>query len=80
MIGYKLTEQQKDLLEGREVQSNWAFGPVMDINKVWFIFQQEVDATTAEDLQWVKELPQVEYQRPLESIDEFGVITLTYNN
>ena len=62
MIGYKLTTEQKDLLEGVEYTTDMYFNPIQDVNGDWYIFSVEVNLC---DLAWVKTLPQEDYVPPI---------------
>ena len=61
MIGYKLTIQQKELLVEQQFATNQYFNPVPNIDKVYFIFDSEVNGCVNEEFMWVKELPTAEY-------------------
>ena len=65
MIGYKLTNKQKELLSGAAFAPDQYFNPVPDIDGVYFIFEGEVENCTSEEFLWVKELPEAEYVPPI---------------
>jgi hypothetical protein len=65
MIGYKLTNKQKELLSGASFAPDQYFNPVPDIDGVYFIFEGEVEGCTNEEFLWVKELPEAEYVPPI---------------
>lgn len=65
MIGYKLTNEQKELLSGAAFAPDQYFNPVPDIDGVYFIFEGEVDNCTNEEFLWVKKLPEAEYVPPI---------------
>jgi hypothetical protein len=65
MIGYKLTNAQKDKLVGQQFDLYQFFNPVTDINGVYFIFEGEVENCVNEEFMWVKELPEAEYVPPI---------------
>lgn len=44
MKGYKITNEQKQMLEGVQMQSAVFYNPVQNINGDWFIFQKEFEA------------------------------------
>jgi len=44
MKGYKLTIEQKEMLQGMEMPSGTFYNPVQDKNGNWFIFDQEFEA------------------------------------
>ena len=65
MIGYKLTNSEKDLLVGQQFAPDQYFNPVPDINGVYFIFEGEVDNCVNEEFMWVKDLSTAEYVPPI---------------
>ena len=67
MIVYILTEQQKELLVGKEYIKDSYFNPIQDINGNWIISEEEVLTAQNEDVLWVKDLQQIEYEpKPIE--------------
>ncbi len=62
MIVYKLTQEQKDSLEGKCYFNGTFFNPIQDANDNWIISEEEVNLATYEDILWVKDLPQIEYK------------------
>jgi hypothetical protein len=67
MIVYLLTEQQKELLVGKESIKDSYFNPIQDINDNWIITEEEVLTADNEDVLWVKDLEQIEYEpKPIE--------------
>lgn len=67
MIVYILTEQQKELLVGKEYIKDSYFNPIQDINDNWIITEEEVFTAQNEDVLWVKDLEQIEYEpKPIE--------------
>ena len=67
MIVYILTEQQKELLVGKEYIKDSYFNPIQDINDNWIITEEEVLTAQNEDVLWVKDLEQIEYEpKPIE--------------
>jgi len=67
MIVYLLTEQQKELLVGKEYIKDSYFNAIQDINDNWIISEEEVNLAAYEDILWVKDLQQIEYQpKPIE--------------
>ena len=67
MIVYILTEQQKELLVGKEYIKDSYFNPIQDINDNWIISEEEVLTADNEDILWVKDLQQIEYEpKPIE--------------
>ena len=67
MIGYKLTENQKNFIQGKKYAPHQFINCVQDINGIWFTFFTEDDkviiATT--DMSWVLDCPQEEYVPPI---------------
>jgi hypothetical protein len=67
MIVYILTEQQKELLVSKEYMIDSYFNPIQDINDNWIISEYEVLNAENEDILWVKDLDQIEYEpKPIE--------------
>lgn len=67
MIVYLLTEEQKNSLIGKRYFSNSYFNPIQDINDNWIISEYEVLNAENEDILWVKDLEQIEYEpKPIE--------------
>lgn len=66
MIGYILTPEQKQLIQGQYFATDIFFNCVADINGVWFLFLSEQDIPLVESSQyaWVLTLPQGEYTPP----------------
>jgi hypothetical protein len=60
MIGYQLTEEQKDQIQGQE------FAPFQCFNCVWFniLTQQQIVTIAPTQWGWVLTLPQAEYIPP----------------
>lgn len=67
MIGYKLTENQKEFIQNKFYTSHQFFNCVQDINGIWFTFLTDEDkaiiATT--DFNWLLECEQMEYIPPI---------------
>ena len=63
MIGYILTESEKDAIQGQEFAPFERFNCVQDINNVWFNFvtEQQIPLVQASQYAWVLECPQGEY-------------------
>jgi hypothetical protein len=55
MQGYKLTQEQAELLQGQTYASDSLFNPIKDKNDNYFIFN-EVDDCVNESFMWVKDL------------------------
>jgi len=63
MIGYILTEEQYQEIQGQEFAPFECFNCVKDINDVWFNFvsDQQIPQIEASQYAWVLDLPQGEY-------------------
>ncbi len=66
MIGYILTPEQKELIQGQYFATDIFFNCVADINGVWFLFlsQQDIPLVQSSQYAWVLTLPQGEYTPP----------------
>jgi hypothetical protein len=66
MIGYILTPEQKELIQGQYFATDIFFNCVADINGVWFLFLSEQDIPLVQSSQyaWTLDLPQGEYTPP----------------
>ena len=66
MIGYTLTPEQKDLIQGQYYTPYQFFNCVQDINGVWFLFLSQEDKIQLINTQWewVISLPLEEYVPP----------------
>ena len=66
MIGYTLTPEQKDLIQGQYYAPYQFFNCVQDINGVWFLFLSDEDKPEVEatEYAWVLDLPEAEYIPP----------------
>lgn len=66
MIGYILTNEQKDQIQGQYYSEYQFFNCVADINGTWFLFLSDEDkqvvATT--EWSWILTLPEGEYVPP----------------
>ena len=67
MIGYILTNDQKNQIQGQEFAPFECFNCVQDINDIWFNFvsDQQIPQVEASQYAWVLNLPQGEYVPPL---------------
>jgi hypothetical protein len=67
MIGYILTTEQYEIIQGKEFASFEQFNCVQDINDMWFNFvsDQQIPEIEASQYAWVLNLPQGEYIPPL---------------
>jgi hypothetical protein len=63
MIGYILTEEQYQKIQGQEFAPYQHFNCVQDINDAWFNFvtEQQIPLVEASQYAWVLDLPQGEY-------------------
>jgi hypothetical protein len=66
MIGYILTPEQKNQIQGQEFAPYELFYCVQDINGVWFNFitEQQILLIQSSQYDWVLSLPQEEYTPP----------------
>jgi hypothetical protein len=66
MIGYILTIEQKDQIQGQEFAPYERFNCAQDINGVWFNFvtDQQIPLVEASQYAWVLDLPEGEYVPP----------------
>lgn len=62
MIGYILTIEQKEQIQGVYFTPDIFFNCVQDINGVWFLFLSEQDKEVLQsEYDWILELPKGEY-------------------
>jgi hypothetical protein len=63
MIGYKLSQENYDQLQGQFYTPYEFFNCVQDINDVWFLFLSDQDKGQIEGTEWafILDLPQGEY-------------------
>jgi hypothetical protein len=66
MLGYQLTEEQKDLIQGQYINPYQFINCVQDINGNWFFFgnEQDKEAFANTEFIWLFDLPQAEYIAP----------------
>ena len=66
MLGYQLTEEQKDLIQGQYYAPYQFFNCVLSIDNVWFLFLSDEDKAEVVNTEWswVLSLPQAEYVPP----------------
>lgn len=66
MIGYVLTIEQKDNIQGKEYAPYQIFNCVQDINDIWFTFLTDDDkrAIIGTQYEWLLSCPQEEYVPP----------------
>lgn len=67
MIGYILSESEKDQVQGQFINPYQFINCVQDINDVWFFFGNEQDKEAFKDSEymWLFDLPQEEYVPPI---------------
>jgi hypothetical protein len=67
MIGYVLTLEQKEQIQGQFYTPYEFFNCVQDINKVWFLFLsvQDKEQVVNTEFKWVLNLPESEYVPPV---------------
>ena len=63
MIGYILTPEQKELIQGQYYSPSQFFNCVQDINDIWFLFlsEQDIEEISLTNWAWILDLPQGEY-------------------
>jgi hypothetical protein len=66
MIGYILTIEQKDSIQGVQFAPYESFYCVQDIDGTWFTFvsEQQIPLVEASEYAWVLDLPEAEYIPP----------------
>jgi hypothetical protein len=66
MIGYILTTEEKEQIQGQEIAPFECFNCVQDIDGTWFLFLSEQDKPEVEasEYAWVLDLPEAEYIPP----------------
>ena len=58
----QLTEEQKNLLEGKMYDGVQFFNPTQDADGNWFISNEEVSQTTNEEFtSWINDLTEIDY-------------------
>jgi hypothetical protein len=67
MIGYILTIEQKEQIQGQYYSPYQFFNCVQDINGEWFLFLSDEDKVEVQSTEWswVLQLPEGEYTPPL---------------
>ena len=67
MIGYKLTIEQKNAIQGQFYNDNCFFNCVQDINNDWFLFLSQSDKNEIESTQYayLLSLSEFEYVPPI---------------
>jgi hypothetical protein len=66
MIGYTLTPEQKELIQGQYYTASQFFNCVADIDGTWFLFLSDQDKPeiAVTEYAWVLDLPEAEYIPP----------------
>lgn len=66
MIGYALTTEQKDLIQGQAFAPFEKFNCVKDVEGVWYtiVSSAQIQIIQSGDFAWVVELPSSEYVPP----------------
>ena len=67
MIGYKLTVEKKEIIQGQFYAPYQFFNCVQDINGIWFTFFTDEDKSIiiTSEYAWVLYCPQEEYVPPV---------------
>jgi hypothetical protein len=67
MIGYTLTPDQYEQIQGQYYTPSQFFNCVADIDGTWFLFLSDQDKPEVEtsEYAWVLDLPQAEYIPPI---------------
>lgn len=58
----KLTEEQKDILVGKQFDTDCYFNPILDNNGNWFISFEEREYNKNQEVDWLNELEEVDYE------------------
>lgn len=63
MLGYRLSNSEKDQVQGQYINPYQFINCVQDINDVWFFFGNEQDKEAFKDTEfmWLFDLPTAEY-------------------
>jgi PAB1-binding protein PBP1 len=74
MIGYKLTENQKNFVQDKFYTPHQFINCVQDINNDWFTFFTDEDKAIIEttEINWLLECPQAEYIPPVYEFPEIN--------
>lgn len=56
-----LTEEQKTQLENQYYKNGVKFYPIQDADNNWIISLEEMDGCDNQEFNWIKNLPQIEY-------------------
>jgi hypothetical protein len=58
----KITEEQKDILVGTQFDTDCYFNPILDRNDNWFISLEERDYNKNEEINWLGDLEEIDYE------------------
>ena len=64
----KITEEQKDILVGKQFDTDCYFNPVLDNNGNWFISLEEREYNKNEEINWLNGLEEIHYE-PIPYLD-----------
>jgi hypothetical protein len=66
MIGYKLSDEQYNDIQGQEFAPFERFNCVQDVDGIWFNFvsEQQIPQVESSQYAWVLNLPTAEYTPP----------------
>lgn len=65
-----LTVEQKNSIEGKYFKEYHVFSPIEDANGNWILMLDSVQETTNPDYQWVKDLPEIDFERKQINFEE----------
>jgi len=57
-----LTQEQKDLIVGKEYTTDSYFNPIQDLNDNWIISVEEMEYCDNQEYIWTKDLPLIVYE------------------
>jgi hypothetical protein len=69
----KITEEQKDLLVGKQFDIDCYFNPILDRNGNWFISLEEREYNTNEEINWLGNLEEIDYEPIVIDLASLGV-------
>ena len=65
-----LTTEQKDSLLGVYFKTDHVFSPILDVNDSWCLGLDTANQTNNPDFQWVKELPEIEFEKKVVDLQQ----------
>ena len=65
-----LTTEQKDSLMGIYFKEHQLFSPIEDVNGNWCLGLETANQTTNPDFQWVKTLPEIDFEKKVVDLQE----------